>query len=119
MYLSPTIQQSRENKVSRVMAETGCKRDEAISYLYAEKWFVPDAVLSYRIDHPQTTELIPALLAEFADNIRIFKGMPKTDETVKAASALIDQYTGRLQLLDLTLSQTAARGRLREIYLTL
>lgn len=67
----------------------------------------------------KTTELIPALLAEFADNIRIFKGMPKTDETVKAASALIDQYTGRLQLLDLTLSQADARATLKTVYLTL
>ena len=67
----------------------------------------------------KTTELIPALLAEFADNIRMFKGLPKTEQNVKAASTLIDLYTGRLQLLDLSLSQTDARGRLREIYLTL
>ena len=67
----------------------------------------------------KTTELIPALLAEFRDNIRIFKGLPKTDETVKAASALIDQYTGRLQLLDVTMSQADARATLRGVYLTL
>ena len=67
----------------------------------------------------QTTELIPALLAEFRDNIRIFKGLPKTDRNVQAASALIDQYVGRLQLLDLTMSQGDARATLRTVYLTL
>lgn len=67
----------------------------------------------------RTTALIPALLAEFRDNIRIFKGLPKTDETVKAASALIDQYAGRLQLLDVTMSQADARATLRGVYLTL
>ena len=67
----------------------------------------------------ETTELIPALLAEFRDNIRMFKGLPKTDQNVKAAAALIDQYSGRLQLLDLTLSQGDARATLRAAYLTL
>ena len=57
MYLSPTIQASRENKVQRVMQETGCTRDQAISYLFAEKWYVPDAVLSYQVDHPQAEGL--------------------------------------------------------------
>lgn len=50
MYLSPTIQASRENKVQRVIDATGCTRTEAIGYLFAEEWHVPDAVQSYRID---------------------------------------------------------------------
>ena len=66
-----------------------------------------------------TTAMIPALLAEFRDNIRIFKGMPKTDQNRAAAAALIDQYAGRLQLLDLTMSQGDARATLRCVYLTL
>lgn len=48
--MNPTILQSRERKIERVIEETGCSRDHAIAYLYAEKWFVPDAVTSYRID---------------------------------------------------------------------
>jgi len=51
MYLSPTIQAARERKVQRVMEATGCARDVAISYLFAEEWFVPDAITSYRADH--------------------------------------------------------------------
>lgn len=50
MYTPPTILASRERKIERVMQETGCSRDEAIAYLYAEEWFVPDAVLSYTVD---------------------------------------------------------------------
>ena len=50
MYTPPTILASRERKIERVMQETGCSRDYAISYLYAEGWFVPDAVLSYTVD---------------------------------------------------------------------
>ena len=67
----------------------------------------------------ETTELIPALLAEFRDNIRIFKALPPTDQNRAAAAALIDQYSGRLQLLDLTMSQGDARATLRAAYLTL
>lgn len=50
MYTPPTILASREHKIERMMQETGCSRDEAIAYLYAEEWFVPDAVTSYTID---------------------------------------------------------------------
>lgn len=50
MYLSQTIQASRERKVERMIEETGCSRDEAIAYLFAEEWFVPDAVMSYNVD---------------------------------------------------------------------
>ena len=50
MHTPSTILASRERKIKRVMSETGCSRDHAIAYLYAEEWFVPDAVLSYTID---------------------------------------------------------------------
>lgn len=50
MHTPPTILASRERKIEQVMKETGCSRDYAIAYLYAEEWFVPDAVLSYTID---------------------------------------------------------------------
>lgn len=50
MHTPPTILASRERKIDRMIIETGCSRDEAIAYRYAEEWFVPDAVLSYTID---------------------------------------------------------------------
>lgn len=50
MYLSKVVQESREIKVNQVMAATGCSRDYAISYLYAEEWHVGDAVISYKGD---------------------------------------------------------------------
>ena len=56
MYTPPTILASRERKIERVIEETGCSRDEAIVYLYAEEWFVHDAVLSYQADHSEIQE---------------------------------------------------------------
>lgn len=50
MHTPPTILASRERKIDRMIIETGCSRDEAIAYLYAEEWFVPDAVMSYNVD---------------------------------------------------------------------
>lgn len=50
MYVPQSIQLSRERKINEMINDTGCTRDEAISYLFAEKWYVLDAVLSYRID---------------------------------------------------------------------
>lgn len=48
--MSPIIQASRERKINQVMTQTGCSRDYAIAYLYAEEWFVDDAIVSYTID---------------------------------------------------------------------
>ena len=50
MYTPSTILASRERKIDQVMVQTGCTRDHAIAYLYAEEWCVPDAVLSYTVD---------------------------------------------------------------------
>lgn len=50
MHTSPMILTSRERKIERMMQETGCSRDHAIAYLYAEEWYVPDAIMSYTID---------------------------------------------------------------------
>ena len=50
MQVSPMIQASRENKISRMMQATGCSRDYAIAYLMAEEWYIPDAIESYTID---------------------------------------------------------------------
>jgi hypothetical protein len=56
MYVPTTIQLSRERKISEMIQDTGCSRDEAISYLFAESWFLTDAVLSYRIDKRAAAE---------------------------------------------------------------
>jgi hypothetical protein len=50
MHTPSIILASRERKINQVMTQTGCTRDHAIAYLYAEEWFVPDAVMSYTID---------------------------------------------------------------------
>lgn len=50
MYTPPTILASRELKIECVMKETGCSRDYAIAYLYAEEWMIEDAITSYTID---------------------------------------------------------------------
>jgi hypothetical protein len=50
MKVSPMIQAVRESKIERVMSATGCSRDYAIAYLFAEEWFVADAILSYNVD---------------------------------------------------------------------
>lgn len=50
MNVPSTSQARRDRKIERMMQETGCSRDYAIAYLYAEEWFVPDAVLSYTVD---------------------------------------------------------------------
>ena len=50
MHTPSTILASRERKIERMMQETGCSRDHAIAYLYAEEWYVPDAVESYTLD---------------------------------------------------------------------
>ena len=56
MYLSPTIQASREVKIDKVIQQTGCSRSTAIAYLMAEEWFVSDAVTSIKIDQELTAE---------------------------------------------------------------
>lgn len=51
MFVSPTIQASRENKIARMMQITGCDRDHAITYLMNAAWYVPDAVNNYGAAH--------------------------------------------------------------------
>jgi hypothetical protein len=50
MNVNPVVQAARERKVEQVIAATGCTRDVAISYLFAEEWFVPDAIISLEGD---------------------------------------------------------------------
>ncbi len=50
MKVNPIVQAAREAKVQRVIDVTGCSRDEAISYLFAEEWFVADAITSFKVD---------------------------------------------------------------------
>lgn len=63
-----------------------------------------------------TATLIPALLAAFKCEIEYLKGAPATETNKAAGREIISHYTGRLQLLDLTLSQQAARDILATAY---
>lgn len=58
MQVSPIIQASRERKIEQVIAKTGCSREHAIAYLYAEEWFVSDAIVSYSSDQEIKTNKV-------------------------------------------------------------
>jgi protein associated with RNAse G/E len=50
MNVNPIVQAAREHKINQVIEATGCTRDVAISYLFAEEWFVADAIISLEGD---------------------------------------------------------------------
>jgi hypothetical protein len=56
------------------------------------------------------TELKPELMQAFKQEIKHLKGAPATAENKAEGRAIIEHYTGRLQLLDLELSQADARA---------
>jgi len=56
------------------------------------------------------TNFKPELLESFKEAIKHLKGSPATDANKKEGRAIIEYYTGRLQLLDLELSQADARA---------
>ena len=56
------------------------------------------------------TELKPELMKAFKQEIKHLKGAPATAENKAEGKAIIEHYTGRLQLLDLELSQAEARA---------
>jgi hypothetical protein len=58
------------------------------------------------------TDLQPELLQAFSEAIKHLKGAPPTEENKAEGKAIIEHYTGRLQLLDLELSQGQARAML-------
>jgi len=58
----------------------------------------------------QAIELKPELTASFRQAIKHLKGAPATAENKAEGKAIIEHYTGRLQLLDLELSQADARA---------
>jgi len=47
MRVPERIMASRELKISAMMADTGCTRDAAITYLHIANWYLPDAIMSY------------------------------------------------------------------------
>jgi len=63
-----------------------------------------------------TTNFTPELLVSFQEAIKHLKGSPATDANKKEGRAIIEYYTGRLQLLDLELSQADARAILATEY---
>ena len=54
--------------------------------------------------------LKPTLLESFIEAVKPLKGAPPTDDNKAKGKAIIEHYTGRLQLLDLELSQADARA---------
>jgi hypothetical protein len=56
------------------------------------------------------TNLQPELLQAFSEAIKHLKGSPATEANKAEGKAIIEHYTGRLQLLDLELSQGQARA---------
>jgi hypothetical protein len=67
----------------------------------------------------QTIELIPQQLNAFAEAIKPYKGQPDTPENREAASHIIRVFTGRLQMLDLSLSANQAALLLRGAYVNI
>jgi hypothetical protein len=61
-------------------------------------------------------DITPKLLAAFLAEIKHLKGAPATPENKAEGRAIIDRYTGELQLLNLDLSQQAARDILAGAY---
>jgi hypothetical protein len=64
----------------------------------------------------KTTELIPAQLEAFKTEIKYLKGTTASDENRRAGKAIIYHHMGRLQMLDLSLSQEDARAILATAY---
>lgn len=63
-----------------------------------------------------TLELIPAQLEAFKAQIKHLKGAAATPENKAAGREIIEHHAARLQLLDLSLSQQAARDILATAY---
>ena len=63
-----------------------------------------------------TTNFKPELLDAFKEAIKHLKGSPATAANKAEGRAIIEHYTGRLQLLDLELSQADARAILATEY---
>ena len=61
-------------------------------------------------------DLIPALMDAFRDDLRPYKGTDSTPEGLTYCRERIAHYAGRLQLLDLSLSQQQARAMLAHAY---
>jgi hypothetical protein len=65
------------------------------------------------------TNLQPELLQAFREAIKHLKGAPPTEANKAEGKAIIEHYTGRLQLLDLELSQAQARAILAFEYINI
>lgn len=61
-------------------------------------------------------QLIPAMLESFKRDIKPLKGQAMTPALKASALELIQHYAGRLQLLDLSLSEGEARQVLATAY---
>ena len=64
----------------------------------------------------ETIALEPALIKAFCKTIKHLKGAPATPKNIEEGRAIIDHFTGRIQMLDLSLSQENARAILAQAY---
>ena len=64
----------------------------------------------------RTAQYVSAVLTMFKNEIEPFKGATPTPERTVLASNLIAAYAQRLQILDLSLSETDARNLLKQAY---
>ena len=61
-------------------------------------------------------DLMPTLLESFRAEINNYREQPGTQENRQAAAGIVQHYASRAQLLDLTLSESAARRLLANTY---
>ena len=61
-------------------------------------------------------QLIPAMLQQFKNEIKPFKGAADTPENRDAAAQIIAHHAARLQLADLEMSNDQARATLANAY---
>ena len=64
----------------------------------------------------QASSLTTLCLESFKDSIKHLKGAAPTQENRDQGRSIIEHYTGRLQMLDLSLSQQDARDALAIAY---
>jgi len=74
------------------------------------------AELTYAHQNRAAINMTPACVSEFKAAIKHLKGADATHENKTEGRAIINHYVGRLQMLDLTLSQGDAMAVLTAAY---
>ena len=64
----------------------------------------------------RSNQYVAAVLGMFKNEVELFKGATPTPQRILLASNLIAAYAQRLQILDLSLSESDARELLKQTY---